>query len=1495
MHTSTERRSAPRFTAREHEHPKGIISHQEEIPGPLEPRVGSGEGWRLVDVFLTGGAPWGFSLKGGLEYHEPLIITKVEEGSQAWDVRLQVGDEVVSVNEYPLTGYRQEAIGLIKGSHKTLALGVRRRTESVNRPHSWHAIKFAQSEALQRQTADTLVSQCRYDASLSSNNLTGSWDQTNLQRVSDRFSSMGSMDSLEPYPHPYPAGHLSQAKPSGSTEYLGGTKHDSAYSSYSTGSGTPDHTLSRSNTTSAENVACKVGAWDSRNWQSPDEKPGAGYGGGRDSPRHSGSTAGGRSNFGPIWHVPDKRQPAAPSPPPPLPVRSDSFAVTKVHERGTVIPYDEEPRPYAEQRPPGQVRGADRVPDGALRGHQVAERGPGARWSYNPTRSDEAFPAHSSGYGSQLSSRSSMEVPAGHAPYHQRQSSDENTYHQRRRATVASVPGLPETGGYSGSTRERPSDSLQQPSGQALAWTSAASNAGTLDPDRHSQYYCVTSGHRPPVRDEDKTGDVGGGGGTGMNQRTKETDKNSKTHKAKRLSHPPSQRRHPNDQDSTVYGRHEDPPIDRLEGKPNGSVRQSQGRNNGHHAESHYVNYPLGKHEEEKGLTSQPRDKPRDVLLSREDLRSQEGMGSLQDTSPPGPQTGKQAAGNDRFATILRNEIQNRKVRLQKSQSTAALTGSGQAEEPEDGTTVSAETSATSSDGSFSSTYKDHLKEVQARVLQATSFRRRGLVPEALPPAPTPAVSLHQESSLPAGPAVPRIAGRRRIPPEKKALSFSEPNKIHEMGMVGDGPEQLEPSCPEPASSLADRRKVFEQTGKPVFQKPLPKQARQGSPEDRGGDGTNTSRGQSEGQQQRLDSFAEYEATWNAQRKPPETRPSGRSHSADNILDSAVEERSRSSCIHERSRSSPSADLHGQNIPGSGRKSAELSCPEQKPAEHMSATPRVSEQKQRVLGERQSPSQPDRFPELPPEGAMRDDPESRGMAAPPDHGFPHHHRDQPEVLPPYRDSQSRGSAPAEAGLAAPRAPPQPKPERRWRSEGVPSHSRPPQRDAGPQEERRASFGADGYLRDLPPPPPPSPSNPSSHPAAELRPPVDGPHPPCPQLRPQRPTDHPPSSALHDAPCRMQGLSENSSRAPKKVPVPVPVRITHEAESDPPPWPDEPRPPAAIYRERTRAEDQDHTHPEAPPPPPASTNGVSPEEERRREALARDIAGRDGSLADILDRSGMRTTMDLMEGIYPQGGAAPEGPRKPPRPRPPPQDPRGSERRREEDNMAATVGLATSSSYYIVSAPKAEMLMKMKDVPGSDSEEELDMDLAHKKHQLIDSLSRKLQVLREVRESLLEDVRSNNALGEEVESSVEQVCRPNELDKFRMFVGDLDKVVSLLLSLSGRLARVENALNSLQGDSDPEERRTLTEKRSLLIRQHEDAKELKENLDRRERVVSGILSSQLSEEGLTDFRHFVKMKAELTIERRKLDDKIKLGEEQLKCLTDSLPPEQRPLF
>ncbi|XP_056210900.1 protein Shroom3 isoform X1 [Falco biarmicus] len=309
-------------------------------------------------------------------------------------------------------------------------------------------------------------------------------------------------------------------------------------------------------------------------------------------------------------------------------------------------------------------------------------------------------------------------------------------------------------------------------------------------------------------------------------------------------------------------------------------------------------------------------------------------------------------------------------------------------------------------------------------------------------------------------------------------------------------------------------------------------------------------------------------------------------------------------------------------------------------------------------------------------------------------------------------------------------------------------------------------------------------------------------------------------------------------------------------------------------------------------PPVKTKKKTPED-IKSEALAKEIVHKDKSLADILDPdSKMKTTMDLMEGLFPSGTSLLKEnnmKRK--------MTLKKASRTAIEDDTReekeAPVTLVTCPAYYNVSAPKAELLNKIKDLPEEIDEEEELLDINEKKAELIGSLTHKLEILKEAKEGLLADIKMNNALGEEVELLISKLCKPNEFDKYKMFIGDLDKVVNLLLSLSGRLARVENVLSSLGENANSEERSSLNEKRKLLAGQHEDARELKENLDRRERVVLEILGNYLSEEQLQDYQHFVKMKSALLIEQRELDDKIKLGQEQLKCLMESLPTDFTP--
>ncbi|MBN3303073.1 SHRM2 protein, partial [Amia calva] len=1473
---------------------------------------------------------------------------RVEEGSKAASVRLQAGDEIVGINEVPLSGYRQEAICLVKGSHRTLTLVVKRkmkmvdivaqkmpsesdvhvarsfltkilrssmrRNEPASRPHSWHSTKFteSQSEAAKTQVTPTTVWHTRYDASSSSHDLSSSWDQTNLRRVSDQFSSLGSMDSLEHSSHPYPPGRLSPTKSNNSIDHLagggGGSKRDSAYSSFSTSSSTPDYPLSKSNAASTENMLYKVNQWESsgrhgngRHSQSLSESgrtderqgylqlpPGTG---GRESPRAeelpgTRYSSSGRSNIGPVWHVPEKKKRAPSPPPPPPPVRSDSFAATKVHEKGLAAPYLEGSGPNNPQKPQ-------------------------TRRSYNPPPKTESLPPHISMdtynnnqlNSNKLYSLSSTDVRVGQPPYtaphHQRQYSDESTFYPQPRST--SVPKQQNVGSYYSSMQELPTDVFNQNYNQAHVRTSSASLSSApidqnMESTGHSRYYCVTA--RQPaqtvsqaslVRVEGWKGSTGTESAAGLSERGSTAPQ--KGNKAK-YPLPQPQQPYPDIKDSN-----------------------GQKSNNGYNVETHYMSYPPSKHDDLKKYGGvQPRDQPVELWVSEEDEKisplktpmlhslAQESMGVPDMPADPqgscvlDPLAAKQVRRSDRYATTLRNEIQMKRAQLQKSKSAATLTGPNEAEEDaEVWKAESTENSNSSSDGSFSSTYKDHLKEAQARVLRATSFRRRDLEPVLLelpgPDAP-PGYSSSAVNPLPGcsevpqnkassasgsgGPHMSRIGGRKRFTQEQKVRSYSEPDKMNEVG-VGEAQPH-----PKKVTSFADRRKFFEATSKTGFSKPAPRQtafeehgetrlARKPHPgETEESWHERRSRAASFGYEW---TFAEYEATWNEQRKPSESRTTGRYHSADNILDAGAEECTKTSYVHERSRSSPSADFHGQNVPVQGRKTADYSQRDQKPAGFQNTDDEpppargVHSNKAGILtvvlhpselsdgGHRESRldqkrpvsdqgSEPPRHPSYRPPPAellLHGDAQSRDRAATLPGDLRHHDGEAPpgkdggDVNPalPTRPEHQAAIDPGVRALGAPPEQPGPGPGPSSKKRGpVPQRPPPPKLDKYRRQETTT---------------------------------------PSPQFAPQRLTDKPPVSLQDEAPSRVENVTESNAVVKK-----VPIKIVHAESSL------EKQSRQYLLHSVGRA-----GSPEGQDGPQVKTLGSSEhaEDDKKTEELAREIVGKDKSLADILNPSSrLKTTMDLMQGIFPQDDQLLEGAQQRRKVAPKQASPRATEEKKEDESLAASA-LVTSSSYYSTSAPKAELLIKMKDmqeqIEEQDSEDELDNDLSEKK---VGSVGEPL-----------EDVQANNALGDEVEAVVQQVCKPNEFDKFRMFIGDLDKVVSLLLSLSGRLARVENALNNLDDKASAEEKRTLMDKRKLLIRQHEDAKELKENLDRRERVVFDILASYLSEDNLADYEHFVKMKSALIIEQRKLEDKIKLGEEQLKCLTDSLPLDHRVPF
>ena len=99
-----------------------------------------------------------------------------------------------------------------------------------------------------------------------------------------------------------------------------------------------------------------------------------------------------------------------------------------------------------------------------------------------------------------------------------------------------------------------------------------------------------------------------------------------------------------------------------------------------------------------------------------------------------------------------------------------------------------------------------------------------------------------------------------------------------------------------------------------------------------------------------------------------------------------------------------------------------------------------------------------------------------------------------------------------------------------------------------------------------------------------------------------------------------------------------------------------------------------------------------------------------------------------------------------------------------------------------------------------------------------------------------------------------------------------KVTSLLLCLAGRLARMEG-----------EEGEEANTKRTKLLNQLEEAKGLKKRIDRRGETVGKGLGEKLGEEKRTEYLMFLRTKERLVIERREVEEKLRLSKDQLRAL------------
>lgn len=89
----------------------------------------------------------------------------------------------------------------------------------------------------------------------------------------------------------------------------------------------------------------------------------------------------------------------------------------------------------------------------------------------------------------------------------------------------------------------------------------------------------------------------------------------------------------------------------------------------------------------------------------------------------------------------------------------------------------------------------------------------------------------------------------------------------------------------------------------------------------------------------------------------------------------------------------------------------------------------------------------------------------------------------------------------------------------------------------------------------------------------------------------------------------------------------------------------------------------------------------------------------------------------------------------------------------------------------------------------------------------------MKYLEEVRSTVQGEAKANGVRGDAMEALVRESCVPAELERYTQFIGDLERVVSLLLCLSARLARVQNALSTADDSMDTEEKVSLLTQQS----------------------------------------------------------------------------------
>jgi protein Shroom len=79
---------------------------------------------------------------------------------------------------------------------------------------------------------------------------------------------------------------------------------------------------------------------------------------------------------------------------------------------------------------------------------------------------------------------------------------------------------------------------------------------------------------------------------------------------------------------------------------------------------------------------------------------------------------------------------------------------------------------------------------------------------------------------------------------------------------------------------------------------------------------------------------------------------------------------------------------------------------------------------------------------------------------------------------------------------------------------------------------------------------------------------------------------------------------------------------------------------------------------------------------------------------------------------------------------------------------------------------------------------------------------------------------------------------------------------------------------------------LLEQREKIQQKHDEAKTLKDGIDRRSRLVTNILRKYLSDEQFDDYEHFIRMKSTLLMDTKDTEETITFLQKQIQISLNS---------